>query len=152
MNMGHSRLGYLPQSFDWQDLIGLIAQGGDPAAVAAATMEAAAEAFEEAAKDAGVRHVFHLLTQIPLAARQDDFALGLRDIAVTVPANPSLFDLIAGVAESMDEHLLPSRKRTHFGEMAQMAAAESLAAVAGPRSASRYGTTPTDVKSALAGL
>lgn len=147
--MGHSRLGYLPQTYDWQDLIAQIAGGADAAAIADATMDAAADGLELAARDAGLRHVFRLLTQVTLAAREEDFALGLREAGVTVPPNPTLFDLLGGFAEAVDEHLLRAGGRTDLGEMAQMAAAESLAALAGSGAASLYGTTPVEVKESV---
>ncbi|MDB5294896.1 MAG: hypothetical protein JWO31_879, partial [Phycisphaerales bacterium] len=107
----------------------------------------------DARRDAGVRFVFHLLARLPLAARADgDFSLALRDEGVTVPPEPSFYDLIGGFAEAVDDHLLRAGGRTDFAEMAQMAAAESLAAVARAGSAILYGTTATEVRETVAGL
>jgi hypothetical protein len=151
--MGHSRLGLLPQSHEWQELIELIANGGDAAAVADATLEAAADGLQQAARDAGLKYVVHLLMRLTLAARADgDFALALRDADVTVPPAPTLFDLVGGFAEAVDQRLLATRGRTDFGEMAQMAAAESLAALVGSGAESLYGTTAAEVRAAVRDL
>jgi hypothetical protein len=150
--MGHSRLGLLPQSYRWQEVVGLLVQGGSAAAVAEATAEAAEEGLRLAARDLGLRHVFHLLTQITLAAGESDFALSLRDAGVTVPPNPSLFDLLGGFAQAVDERLLENRNRTDFSEMAQMAAAEAIATLVDARAEGLYGATPVEVKDAVASL
>jgi hypothetical protein len=150
--MGHSRLGWLPQTYAWQEIIGLMAGDASAASVADATLDAAEDGLRLAARDPGLRHVFHLLTQLTLAARAPDFAVALRDAGVTVPPNPSLFDVMGGFAEAVDDHLLRTRNRTDFGEMAQMAAAESIAALVGVGAANLYGITPVEVKKAIAGL
>ena len=67
--MGHSRLGWLPQTYRWQDVVELLTQGGSAAAVADATLDAAHKGLEMAARDRGLHYVFWLLTQVALAAK-----------------------------------------------------------------------------------
>ena len=43
--MGHIRLGQLPRSRKWRDVVELVAAGADVAQVASATINAADEAF-----------------------------------------------------------------------------------------------------------
>lgn len=147
--MGHSHLGYLPQTFEWQDLIGQIAGGADPDAIGEATLKAAEDGLLLASRDAGVKHVVLLLMRVPLAAREDDFALGLRDAEVSVDSSPTLFDVLGGFAEAVDAHLLASAGRTDFGEMAQMAAAESIAALGGGNASTLWGMAPETVKESI---
>ena len=80
--MGHQRLGEIPKSNRWSTVVATVASvgsGGSPqlaqsvSHVADETLEAAAAGLERAIDDAGLRYTFYLLTQIVLAARQDDW-------------------------------------------------------------------------------
>jgi hypothetical protein len=151
--MGHQRLGVLPRSRDWQQVIALITEGAEVEVVAAATSRAAETSMIDASADPAVRRAFWLLTQLPLAARQDDFAGALGRIGLFgLPAQPSLADVTSGIMDAIDAAVRRSRGRTDFGEMAQLCAAESLVAVAGSEFGDLFGTTSNQVKSALAGL
>ncbi len=147
--MGHSRLGWLPQTYRWQDVVGLVAGGGSAAAVADATLVAAQRGLAGAVKDPGVRHVVWLLAHVVLAAREPNFAMGLRGLGVPVGAHPSTFELVGAVTEAVDDHLAASGGRTDFGEMAQMAAAESLAVGVGTRTATLFEAPGRDVREAV---
>ena len=88
--MGHTRLGRLPRTRKWQDVIGLVGAGVDTADIAAATLDASKEGLEDAARDPALLHSFWLLTQLPLCARRADFVEELAKIGVSVVAEPSL--------------------------------------------------------------
>lgn len=148
--MGHSRLGQLPASYVWEDVIAVIAGGGDSRAVADATLEAAQKALVKAGRDDGLKHVFYLLAQITLAARTDaDFAIALQNAGVNVPSAPSVFDLASGFTEAVDDRLFCRRNKTDFGEMAQMAATESLTALVDRGSTGLFDTTGDEVRAAV---
>ena len=129
--MGHQRLGWLPQTHQWQEVVALVAADGSAAQVADAVLLAARAGFKAAKHDAGVRHVVWLLAHVAMAARGANFAMALRELGVPVPAHPTTFDLVAAVTAAVDDHLAGGGDRTDFGEMAQLAAAESLAAILG---------------------
>jgi len=81
--MGHIRLGVLPKSKKWEQVIALLDGGAAVQTIVASAAEAAEGALKRAAGDPGFSHAFWLLTQLPLAACQADFAgelhrLGLR--------------------------------------------------------------------------
>lgn len=82
--MGHQRLGTLPRSKHWNEVIELIAAGGDIAEIAAATSSAAERSMIEASADPAVRYSFWLLAKIPLAAREPDFAAELQKLGLSV--------------------------------------------------------------------
>ena len=65
--MGHARLGLLPRSKPWREVVGLIAAGADIGQVAQATIRAADKAFSFVADDCGYNHAVWLLTQLGLA-------------------------------------------------------------------------------------
>lgn len=147
--MGHIRLGTLPDTSRWRKVVGLIAEGGDVAQIAMATSEAAQNGLDLAKDDPGLCHAVWLLTKIALAAREDDFSAALNAVGVTTPANPSLFDIVGGFTDALDQHLAKTRERSDIGEMAQLSAVESLTALIGSRSASLFGTTSVEVQNAV---
>ena len=103
--------------------------GADVHTVAAATADAAEGALYGASRDPAFLHAFWLLTQIPLAARGPTFAEDLRRAGIQVPDRPTLMDVAAAYSEAVDRHVHKRGGRTDLGEMAQMAAVESLGAV-----------------------
>ena len=56
------------------------------------------------------------------------------------------------MSDAVDRYVDGARQRTDFGEMAQLAAAESLSAVAGRFLPSLFGSTPDDVQRAIGRL
>jgi hypothetical protein len=65
---------------------------------------------------------------------------------------PSLVVIVSALADAVDRQVRSADGRTDFGEMVQLAAAESLSAIAGRELPRLFGTTSEDVRSALAGL
>jgi hypothetical protein len=82
--MGHQHLGVLPRSRRWQTVIALIGGGAGVQAVAAATAVAAESKLFDASNDVAVRRAVWLLTQIPIAARAEDFGKELRKLGLPV--------------------------------------------------------------------
>src|SRR3954454_24542595 len=88
--MGHIRLGRLPRTRKWQQVVDLLEAGAGVEDVAAAASEAAERALRRCAREPGFSHAFWLLTQLPLAAGEKDFAARLRKLGLSVSPNPSL--------------------------------------------------------------
>ena len=82
--MGHIRLGDLPKTKRWRQVISLLEGGSNPDAIASATLAAAEEGFRQAAKDTGFRYTIWLLTQVTLAARKDNFSQELNKLGLNV--------------------------------------------------------------------
>jgi hypothetical protein len=144
--MGHTRLGRLPRTRKWQEVIGLVGAGADTAAIAAATLDASKHGLEDAASDPALVHSFWLLTQLPLCARKADFVERLARVGVSVEDEPSLMELVGGLSDAVDEYIYENGGRTDLGEMAQMGAAEALTSVLGERTTSLFGETAEDVQ------
>jgi hypothetical protein len=130
--MGHQHLGSLPKTRAWRDVVATIDTGADLQVVVAATAIAAEKQMIDAANDPAVKHAVWLLTQIPLAAREDDFAAALRRLEIRIVDQPTLGEVSSALMQSIDSAIERSGGRTDLGEMAQLAAVESLNAVAGP--------------------
>lgn len=150
--MGHVRLGSLPRTRRWKQVVALIEGGAAVDQVANASLRAAEAGLRAAATDPGVIESFWLLTQVPIAARTDDFAEALRDCNVVLDGPPSILDLAAAVSEAVDARLANCKGRTDLGEMAQSAAVETLSVTLGTRLGGLFEPTPEDVRTCCAGL
>jgi hypothetical protein len=100
--MGHLRLHTLPKTQKWEHVVGLIAGGADVERIAAASAEAAEHGLERASQDQGLAHAFWLLTQIPQAARQSDFAGQLKRLGLEVSSKPTLVIMLDSKAWLFD--------------------------------------------------
>jgi hypothetical protein len=147
--MGHVRLGVLPKSRKWNQVVDELRLGADIGNVAAAAAEAAETALQGASKDPAFLHAFWLLTQVPLAARGPEFAADLRRFGMEVPDEPGLMDIAAAISAAVDRHARDAGGHTDLGEMAQMAAVESLTALVGRDLPSLFGPGPDEVQRAI---
>lgn len=150
--MGHIRLGELPRTRKWEQVVELIKHDGDTPAIAAATLDAAEKGFQKAAEDEGLGRATWLLTQLPLAARDPNYLERLQALGVSVDSAPGLAELVGAFTDAIDTQMRRAGGRTDFGEMAQMAAAETLTKILGERSRSLFGTSAGDVQRELAAL
>ena len=150
--MGHIRLGRLPRTRRWQEVVALVGGGGDALDVANATMDAVQQDFASAVGDPGLVEAVFLLTQVPEAARAEDFAARLRDLHVHVSDQPSLAELAAAITGAVDRQVRQAGQRSDLGEMARVSAVEAITAITGDRAASLFGTTPEDVQRELGRL
>src|SRR4051812_46303824 len=147
--MGHIRLGVLPRSRKWQQVIEELRLGSDVNTIAAVAADAAEASFQRASSDPAFLHAFWLLTQIPLAARGPAFAADLRRLGLTIGDQPSLMEVLGAFLGAVDHYAREHGGRTDLGEMAQMAAVESLSAIVGPSLTSLFGAGPEDVQRAV---
>ena len=147
--MGHVRLGVLPRTQKWQQVVDELRLGVDVDTIAASAADAAETALEGASKDPAFLHTFWLLTQVPLAARGSEFAADLHRLGVEVPDAPGLMDVAAAISAAVDRHARDAGGRTDLGEMAQMAAVESLTTLVGRDLPSLFGPGPEEVQRAI---
>jgi hypothetical protein len=151
--MGHIRLGSLPKTQKWNQVVRLIDSGADVERIAAASADAAEHGLDRASQDEGLAYAFWLLTQIPQAARHPNFSERLWELGFTgLSSKPTLFEIVAAFTRAVDGHVRERGKRTDLGEMAQHAASETLASLAGRELPSLFGPTASDVQQALAKL
>jgi hypothetical protein len=153
--MGHTRLGDIPRTRKWQEVVGLLACGAGTAQVANATIAAAERGLNLAAEDKALVETVWLLTQLPLAARAKglkEFVGALRQAGLQVSDEPGVMEVVGAFSDAIDARVSNNGGRTDLGEMAQMAASETIANVLGTRTQSLFGTHAQDVQKALAGL
>jgi hypothetical protein len=147
--MGHIRLGALPRTRKWAEVVALIAGGAGAGQVANAAIRAAERDLAAAGGDHGLVEAVWLLSQLPLAARSEDFSEALRHCGLTVSDSPGLMEVVGAFADALDSCLAKGGGRTDLGEMAQTAAAETIAGEIGSRTHSLFGVSPDDVRAAF---
>jgi hypothetical protein len=137
--MGHVRLGTLPDTKPWRRVIALIADGNSVPIVASATINAALRGLARVYSDEGLNRVVFLLSRVTLAARDEDFAASLDRLQITVPSEPTLFDLTAGFTAAVRDWQADNNiSRTDFSEMGILAAVETLTRCIGERSTALF--------------
>src|SRR5258706_12183825 len=133
--MAHIRLGRLPRTRTWRQVVDLIDDKDSGArAIARATLKASEKGLEQAPNDSALVQSFWLLTQLPLCARAENYTEELWRIGISVSGAPTLMELIGAFSDAVDAHVRRVGGRTDLGEMGQMGAAESLSDHVGQRS------------------
>jgi hypothetical protein len=128
----------------------MISAGAEPDQVAGVALAAAERALSRAYSDTGLTEAVWLLTQLPLAAREKNFAEALRCLGVKVSDNPTLSEIGGAVSNAIDARIGANGNRTDLGEMAQMAVVETLSHVVGEHSRQLFATTTEDVRREIA--
>jgi hypothetical protein len=152
--MGHVRLGKLPATRQWKDVIDLLgAHELAVAAIAAGVERCADRSLSTAVQDPGFVESFWLLLKIPQAAAKDDRQLALKSLGIIVPPNPGLADVTAGFEEAFDRF----RQRcvtgfTDFAVIAKNAAIATLVSLTYARGPQLWTQTAEEERATVAGL
>ena len=152
--MGHVRLGKLPTSRKWRDIVAYLAAGEvDVAELAKAISAGTEKALRRAANDPAFVEASWLLVKIPQAAKSKDFAGALRDIGITVPASPTILDVVIGFDTAIERIMrAPGVQVTDLGEMARQAGTAALFGVVSERLPLLWNPTREDHRTTLATL
>jgi hypothetical protein len=100
VTVGHIRLGQLPRTRKWRDVVELVAVGADVSQVANATIRAADSAFSFVNNDSGYNQSVWLMTQLGLAAGEKDPLKYLRSQGIDIPDNTSLPGVAAAITQA----------------------------------------------------
>jgi hypothetical protein len=86
-DIGHTRLGEVPKTHKWNELVDRISGSGrtgnvatadvSVGVIAAQTLDATQKSLKRAATDPGVRYTFYLIAQVALAARVSNWETAL---------------------------------------------------------------------------
>jgi hypothetical protein len=150
--MGHIRLGRLPTSKLWDEVVRHLRVGDGIAELAGATAKAAEAELDNAKGDPGLGYTVWLLSQLPLAARTSNFTARLAELGFEPGAEQSVFSLVAGLSNAVDRNIAGLSNRTDLGELARQAAAESLSTFVGGDISSLFGSSADDFQHELAQL
>lgn len=163
--LGHIRLGPLPKSRSWKQVVETLTGSrlrGSPVSssasrvnlIAAQTLKAARNTLAKASDDAGVRYTFYLLTQLALASRHPDWRAALYEHGIALSDKSSVFDLTAEVQGAIDRYVGGTTVgATDLSEMAQQAVGEALTGLLAAHKPGLFeGAESNDLKNALRAL
>lgn len=119
--MGHTRLGTLPATRKWREVIGLIAEGASAARIAEATANAWRLAFKHVQNDAGFREAIWLITQMGVAGANKNPLGYLSSIGLEVEKSESVLEVAMALSSAMEQKSDPYGRRSAFGELAERA-------------------------------
>jgi len=101
--MGHVRLGILPASKKWKEIVAYLSAGDVSVdELANKVADACDRSFEKASDDPAFKFTMDLMFMIPLAAQKNDLRSALSEIGISVPDNPSRTDIIGAFAKAVD--------------------------------------------------
>jgi hypothetical protein len=117
--MGHTRLGALPKTHSWPQVVAFFQVDEAPAAdrefvsaVAARTLAAAEGGLTRAPDDPGLTYSFYLLARIAQAAGSEHWRPELRAVGISLSPNATAYDLATEYQTAVDEYL-EQKGRTH---------------------------------------
>lgn len=156
--MGHTRLGRIPTTRKWKQVVALLSGDGqdiavpikdDVSLISAQALTAAQQGLERAVNDPGLRYTFFLLTQLVLAARSDDWQRELARFNIQLPPDATAFDLTSELQSSIDEYLFSRGRISDVSEMAQQAASEAIVTLVAPQATTLFGSAQDDLRIAV---
>ncbi len=150
--MGHVRLGLLPRTRAWKEVIGLIAAGADAPQIANATITAAEKAFSFVMNDVGYTEAVWLMTQMAIAAKKPDIHQHLDSVGISLARDATLPDVTAAVAEALDRATDASGRRSDLAELSARALVGAVTEVLSPKLHSLFPTEPDTLRAALSAL
>jgi hypothetical protein len=120
-NMGHIRIGALPATRRWKDVVGLVADGAEASRVAEATTHAWQLAFDKVRNDAGFREAVFLLTQLGVAGKSKNSTESLAAAGLELGGASSVVEVAMALSDAMERRIQGAHQRSDFGELAQRA-------------------------------
>ena len=119
--MGHSRIGTLPATKKWKEVVSLIANGANEARIADAVMVAAAKTLARVRDDAGFREAMRMVMQLALAGSSQNPGIELAAAGLSLSENSSQVDMVVAIGDEYDRRIEATRQRSDFSEVASAA-------------------------------
>lgn len=148
--MGHIRLGTLPRSKKWREVVDLIATDASVEQIAEAAADASDKDLTRASRDPRFQFVIDLLVRLPLLARAPGFEDVLVDLGIDRSELNSVTGLLAGLERVVDRNSFDLRGSSDAGELAKAALLESLSVQMRDRLPTLFEPTPQEIRKALA--
>lgn len=147
--MGHTRLGRLPKTRAWVQVIDLLETNVDNIPqVTRATLKATDAQLKRLSTDPAVSYCFWLLTRVTWLARSDDFAMRLPEIGVNPQTASSAFTFISQLTDHARVKAAEHPESGVFAEIASLSLRQALAQTVAEHSRTLFGTGLEDVQRA----
>ena len=149
--MGHNRLGRLPKTRRWVEVVELLDTSPEQtSAVASAVVEAADNRLRRLANDPALAYCFWLLTRITWAARGPGFFDDLSRLGIDATPGSSALTFISQVTDRVREELSTYPSSGHFAEISSLPLPHSLSQTVGQQGPSLFDSSVDDVQRAFA--
>jgi hypothetical protein len=150
MLMGHIRMGRLPKTRRWSQVVQLLdSPRSSSSAVAAAVAKAAEDFFYEKKTDPALTYSYWLLTQITYRSRKDDYIGELKAIGLDISDVSNVFDFLDRIANFTRSQTKARKATFPISEFARLSFRELLTETVGQYGQSLFGSTLEDVKHAF---
>ncbi len=148
--MGHTRLGRIPKTLKWKDVVAELVdsyQSTGPAAspssdviaqIASKALLASEKGLQEAVADVGMVYSFYLLTQLALTGKKNDWETHLKELGILLSENDTPLDLTSQLHNVVDNYMNRKGRRTDVGEISQRALGEAVSATLNDEVASLF--------------
>jgi len=124
--MGHERVGFLPKTRRWNDLVkqmGEMYPSDIPiATIATQTLRIVRKRYETLSNDEVVKEVFTFLVAFSRACRFKDAQIQLQNSGIRMPEQPTLLSVVKALRECVPTHEAASE----YGQLAIAAAADAI--------------------------
>ena len=147
--MGHIRLGTLPQSKKWRDVVKCIDSGASVDVIAEAAAKASERDLSQASKDPRFQFVASLLVRLPLLARAPGFQDALADLGCGDNPLTSVAGLLAGLDQAIERQSFRSGRASDAGLLAKAALLETLSVHLRDRLPTLFEPTSQEIRVAL---
>lgn len=147
--MGHIRVGELPKTRRWSQVVALIDDADAPVSdVAAAIVRAAEDAYRAAGVDPGLVESLRSIAVVADASRQEDFAGALRAAGFAIQGDEDAVRLLRVLLRDTELRFGPTGQRTVFTELALSALQDSLSESISSQTGSLFLTGLDDAQAA----
>ncbi len=140
--MGHIRLGRLPKSRLWREVVELLdREPEDIPGIAAAVLDASAEALERGTTIASASRAFLVLLELAQASDRGDLVGELRRKGLAVSADSSVLSTLADLGELVRESVPAGSLKDNYNDFAGLALRRALVETVGAQGPSLFGST-----------
>jgi hypothetical protein len=148
--LGHNRLGRLPKTRRWVEVVELLDTAPEQtSAVASAVVEAADNRLRQLADDPALTYCFWLLTRITWAARGPGFLDDLSRLGIDAAPHSSALTLISQVTDRVREELSSYPSSGHFAEISSLSLRHALSETVGQQGPSLFDSSVEDAQRAF---
>jgi hypothetical protein len=148
--MGHIRVGRLPRTQRWDQVVAVLAAADvDAQIVASTTAWAADRRLSRLRNDPSLAYCVWLLARIAGAARRSDFAEAVGALGIAVRPGETAVGFVAKVGARAREETERHPESGPFGELAALALRRALTETVGTEGGSLFGASVEDLEQAV---
>ena len=124
--MGHERMGLLPTTEKWREIVeqiaGMYVSEAEVANIAQQTIQNVRDRFRHLAQDDGLVSTFQFLVYLAVASRENNPRMSLLETGIELPDPPTPL----AFAKAVNAYVEPRMDSLEYGEIAQKAAGDAI--------------------------